>query len=95
MKKPFFSAFLTITTALIIVLGVILRAGGDPLSLAQLGSRYNNGVQGGTEGYDGQFVYYIAQNLDPLEVQAKLDVPAYRYQRILLPILARFLSLTV
>lgn len=92
MKKPIYVALLTITISLIIALVVILQAGGDPLALAQLGSRYDSGVQGGTEGYDGQFVYYIAHNLDPVEVQAKLDVPAYRYQRILLPILARLLS---
>src|SRR5690349_8901653 len=42
------------------------------------------------EGYDGQFNYLIAR--DPVEAQAYVDVPAYRYQRILLPALVRFLA---
>jgi len=45
----------------------------------------------GTEGYDGQFAYYIAR--DPIGSVDCLDVPAYRMQRILLPILGRILSL--
>ena len=40
-------------------------------------------------GYDGQFFFYLAQ--DPLlsdpAVEAALDAPAYRYGRILLPVL--------
>ncbi len=43
--------------------------------------------------YDGQFVYYIAQNPTPAQVAPRLDVPAYRYQRILLPLLARGICL--
>jgi len=39
-------------------------------------------------GYDGQFVYFMARDLNPQRVQAHLDVPPYRYQRILLPLLA-------
>lgn len=42
------------------------------------------------EGYDGQFNYLIAR--DPLEAQSYVDVPPYRFQRILLPALVRFLS---
>ncbi|MEO1443711.1 MAG: hypothetical protein AAFV33_25140, partial [Chloroflexota bacterium] len=42
------------------------------------------------EGYDGQFVYYIAR--DPLNAAPLIDVPAYRYQRILLPTLGFTLS---
>ena len=44
------------------------------------------------EPYDGQFVYYIAVQPDPGKVAPFLDVPAYRYQRILLPLLARLLA---
>lgn len=36
------------------------------------------------EGYDGQFVYYIAR--DPTSAAAYIDVPAYRFQRILLAV---------
>ncbi len=45
----------------------------------------------GAEGYDGQFTYTIA--LDPANAAPHLDVPAYRYQRILHPLLVRLLSL--
>ncbi|MEO0562413.1 MAG: hypothetical protein AAF125_09875, partial [Chloroflexota bacterium] len=37
------------------------------------------------EGYDGQFTYFIAR--DPAGAAPLIDVPAYRYQRILLPAL--------
>ncbi len=42
-------------------------------------------------GYDGQQAYAIA--VDPLGASSKLDHPAYRYQRILYPMLARMLVL--
>lgn len=83
-------------TAIIMVLLVgitLLLAGGDPLALARLGARYAQGDLNGSEGYDGQFVYYIARNPAPLVVEPFLDVPAYRYQRIFLPLLAFLLSL--
>jgi hypothetical protein len=44
----------------------------------------------GSAGYDGQFAYCIA--LDPAFAAPCLDVPAYRYQRILHPMLARLLG---
>jgi len=71
----------------------IARAGGDPLALTRIGTRFSEGNPQGTEGYDGQFVYYIARNPAPRQVAPYLDVPAYRYQRILMPLLARALSL--
>jgi len=77
----------------LLYLGVILfSAGGDPLEFAQIGTRFSEGEASGTEGYDGQFIYYIARDPNPASVAAHLDVPAYRYQRILLPVLARLLS---
>jgi hypothetical protein len=45
----------------------------------------------GSAGYDGQFTYCIA--LDPAFASSCLDVPAYRYQRILHPLLARYVGL--
>lgn len=42
------------------------------------------------EGYDGQFNYYIAR--DPSHAAPCIDVPPYRYQRILLPLLGRLFS---
>lgn len=70
----------------------IADSGGDPLALARLGTKFSHGDPNGTEGYDGQFVYYIARDPSPEGVREYLDVPAYRYQRILLPLLARLVA---
>jgi hypothetical protein len=43
-----------------------------------------------SNGYDGQFAYYIA--LDPIRARFHVDQPNYRYARILYPMLARILS---
>jgi hypothetical protein len=90
--RLFNPAFITLVGAALLVAVAVLRAGGDPLALARLGTRFSHGDPQGTEGYDGQFVYFIALNPSPGEVAPYLDVPAYRYQRILLPLLARLLS---
>jgi len=71
---------------------VVLGSNGDPLSLARIGTYYQEGDPTGSQGYDGQFVYYIAKTPNPYQVKGKLDVPAYRYQRILLPALAHLAS---
>jgi hypothetical protein len=86
-------ASVTLLLLVSLVIIVIANAGGDPLALARLGTRFENGDPNGTEGYDGQFVYYIARDPSPQTVAPLLDVPAYRYQRILLPLLARIISL--
>jgi hypothetical protein len=76
----------------LIYVGIVIAANGaDPLALATLGTRFSEGNPAGTEGYDGQFAYYIAR--DPLAGWRYCDVPAYRYQRILYPMLARLLAL--
>ncbi len=84
----------TIITAVLYAIGVII-AFGSPLALVTPGSDFsldesfhypNDG-----EGYDGQFVYYIARA--PLSAAPLIDVPAYRYQRILLPALGWLLAL--
>lgn len=85
-------AGLTGLLLVLLVAFVIAMAGGDPMELARLGPPYTPAAADG-EGYDGQFVYYIARNPDPQAVAPLLDVPAYRYQRILLPLLARLFSL--
>jgi hypothetical protein len=74
----------------------LARHDGDPLAFALIGTRYSrDGVIGpdsqGTPGYDGQFAYFIAR--DPLGGWRYCDVPAYRYQRILYPLLAWALAL--
>lgn len=80
-----------VTLCVLYVAFVILRNNGDPLALVTIGTRFGEGDMFGTEGYDGQFVYYIAR--DPDTAAQYIDVPAYRFQRILLPILGRALAL--
>ena len=63
----------------------------DPMAFVRLGTRFTEGDPNGTTGYDGQFVYQIA--LAPLEAVPYIDIPAYRYQRILYPLTARLVSL--
>ncbi len=76
--------------AVIYMTAITTSAGGDPLALARLGTRFSEGDPNGTEGYDGQFVYYIAR--DPLHGWQHCDIAAYRYQRILYPLLGRALA---
>jgi hypothetical protein len=83
----------------VLYLGVIFAVNeADPKEFVTLGECFRQCVGNdgedcadGTEGYDGQFAYYIARNLTGSP--DCLDVPAYRLQRILLPALARALSL--
>jgi hypothetical protein len=75
---------------LLIVLG---SAGWDPMTLVRVGTRFDPGLAAGSMGYDGQFSYQIA--LSPLESVARLDVPAYRLQRVLYPIAARLAAIGV
>ena len=90
--KPLLRPWLIALLANALYLGAVLaRNGGDPLSLAKIG-------HGPNQGYDGQFTYLIAIDPSPAAVvQAiaveRADVPAYRYQRILLPLLARLVGL--
>jgi hypothetical protein len=74
-----------------IVVVVYFSRGCDPLAFALIGTRFAQGDSVGSKGYDGQFAYYIAR--DPASAPAYLDNLAYRYQRILYPMLARLLSL--
>ena len=76
--------------ALAYIVLTLARYGGDPMRFALVGTRYDPGVAGGTWGYDGQFAYQIAR--DPLGASRFLDVPAYRYQRILYPLVAWVLA---
>ncbi|TFH37650.1 MAG: hypothetical protein E4G99_01995 [Anaerolineales bacterium] len=64
----------------------------DPVALAEIGPKYATFDPEGEPGYDGQFSYYMARDLAPSQVEPYLDVPAYRYQRILYPLLARILA---
>ncbi|MBI5565470.1 MAG: hypothetical protein HY870_11265 [Chloroflexi bacterium] len=65
----------------------LARGNFDPKFFALIGPLYDPGVPGGQPGYDGQFAYQIAR--DPANGWTKVDVPAYRYQRIVYPLAAR------
>lgn len=86
-------AFLTAAVLLVYTGVVLARAGGDPLTFARMGDGFVNGRPEGELGYDGQFAYFIALDPRPTAAAPHLDVPAYRYQRILYPLLAWVLAL--
>ncbi|HEX2622473.1 MAG TPA: hypothetical protein VHL11_20075, partial [Phototrophicaceae bacterium] len=76
-------ALLTLVYALLVV-----AIKGSPLALVTVGSRFSvESYNYSEEGYDGQFVYFIAR--DPAGASELItrggDIPAYRFQRILLP----------
>lgn len=92
LRRLLSPALVTLLAALL-VLGVVLaRAGWDVDDIIRPGTQFTQNDPAGSEGYDGQFFYAIARYADPQEAAQYLDVPAYRYQRILLPLLARGLS---
>lgn len=92
MKERWLRPWVVVLVVALLYVGVTLaRHGGDPLALALVGSRYGQGDPQGTEGYDGQFSYFIAR--DPLHGWQYCDAPAYRTQRILYPLLAWALAL--
>ncbi len=64
----------------------LARHDGNPYWFVWLGERFQNLDPAGRLGYDGQFTYYIATQ--GWEATPHLDLPAYRYQRILLAALA-------
>ena len=82
---------LVLLAALIYAGVTLVRHGYDPLAFAMVGTRYSQGDPQGSQGYDGQFAYYIAR--DPAQGWQYCDAPAYRYQRIVYPLLAWALAL--
>lgn len=97
-RLPRFRPWLLVTATCLIYCLWIVSVNTDPLALVTLGTRFTEAVpieQGGTEGYDGQFVYFIARDpaTAPQFIANGGDVPAYRFQRILLPLLARIIAL--
>ncbi len=83
----------TLALMMAVVGNVLIMANGDAMALVQLGSRFEDHKANGTWGYDGQFYYYIARDLNPLDIAPYLDIPSYRYQRILYPLIVHFVSL--
>ena len=68
----------------------LLGQHGDPEAFIFRGTIFE-GVRGGSIGYDGQFAYAIASDFSG--ARQWLSERAYRYQRILYPLLAYILSL--
>lgn len=92
-KKYWSPTILAVSISLIYVAFILTQNHGDPLAFAVIGTKFSQGLPSGSIGYDGQFAYQIA--LSPAHAAPFIDVPAYRYQRILYPILAKMLALGI
>jgi hypothetical protein len=89
------AGFTFVFSALLCLL-VLLTHDGDPVTFAHTGTLFTNRTAENpdpdiTVGYDGQFVYYIAR--DGADAVKLIDGPSLRFQRILLPIMARAMAL--
>jgi hypothetical protein len=82
---------ITVVVCSLYILIALEAEGWDLMQFVLLGPRFAEGDLDGEWGYDGQFSYQIA--LDPLEGWRYTDNSAYRYQRILYPLLARWMAL--
>jgi hypothetical protein len=94
--RPRFLARVRPWQVTLLALGLYLAAilggaGWDPMVLVRVGTRFDPGLPGGSMGYDGQFSYQIARA--PIDSVVRLDVPAYRLQRILYPAAARLMAI--
>jgi hypothetical protein len=89
--KTYWPAALTLILSGAYILWRLLSFNMDAASLAEIGTRFSELDPGGTPGYDGQFALYVALDPESESVAVHLDAPAYRYQRILYPTLARVL----
>jgi hypothetical protein len=88
------AAPLVVALLLVVYLALLyFQNGRDPLWFAQVGDGFQQGQPVGTPGYDGQFSYWLAMDPQLAAASTHFDVPAYRYQRILYPLLARLLAL--
>ena len=68
----------------------MLIHGHSLLYYVHIGPRFVLHIPSAAPGYDGQFYYQIAR--DPFHASQFLDHPAYRYQRIVYPLLVAILS---
>ena len=97
MSKETRNAWGPAAVTLIVLAGVagvsLFTHGWDPLALVHQGTHFTQHDPYGSWGYDGQFYYAMAAFPDPREAAFYIDVPAYRYQRILYPLLARLMAL--
>ena len=65
--------------------------GGDPLGFVHEGTVWLHPERQGSNGYDGQFYFYIAQH--PFHAIPFLDLPTIRLQRIFFPLLIDLVAL--
>jgi hypothetical protein len=94
-RGSLFTRWLPPLTAFIIFVMLVLRVlsahNWDPLALVLLTPDNLPSDQTFGVGYDGRFVYHIAVN--EFGDVAGLDEPNYRYQRIVMPLIVKALSL--
>jgi hypothetical protein len=92
LKKPFWLRpwMLSLGIAVVYCLVTLAHNAWDPMAFVLIGHQFDPAHGTLTAGYDGQFAYQIA--LHPAGAASLLDAPAYRYQRILYPLLARVLA---
>jgi len=91
--RRYLPTLITAVITLAYVTFALAQNSGDVGEMLRLGIRARAGEAGAETGYDGQFVYFFALDPNPANVSAELvDVPAYRYQRILLSLLAWLVS---
>lgn len=77
----------------IFAISVLIAHPDGILAFPHIGTIYSMGISkidGGTVGYDGQFTYFIAR--DGAGAEPFMDGASLRYQRIIYPLLARFLA---
>ena len=74
------------------IIGQLSLQNYDPEAFIFIGTRWLNDDPNGSSGYDGQFFYYIAKYLFNTP-QYMIDVPSFRFQRILYPLFIRIFSL--
>lgn len=89
-RGPILIAVLGVLITLAFALLVLVQHDMDPEAFILIGTRFSEQDPGGTVGYDGQFVYYMAQ--DPLGAFRKMDHPSHRYKRVVYPALAWLFS---
>lgn len=89
-RWPVLIAILVVLISSAFVVLVMVQHDMDPKAFVLLGTRFSEQNPEGTVGYDGQFVYYMAD--DPLHAYRKMDVPSHRYKRLIYPSLAWLFS---
>jgi hypothetical protein len=91
--KQSLPVFLAFAVGSLFMVWRLAEKGWEPAALAEIGAVTAEGAIVNSSGYDGQFAFFIAMDPNPANLMDKLDVPSYRYQRILYPVIARLVGL--